>query len=186
MELGAAQPLAHPRAAPRSARSHRGVHACRQRRDGCPHGAPHGRGDGDRAATLYGSPHVTTDVDITPSTDADNLARLADALVDLDARLRVENEPEGVPLDRSAEALAGAAIWNLVTRCGALDLTLVPAGTTGFDDLRRDAVEITIRDTRVVVAPLADVIRSKEAADREKDRLTLPTLRRILDEQTRS
>jgi hypothetical protein len=141
---------------------------------------------GGLAATLYGSPHVTTDVDITPSTDADNLARLADALVDLDARLRVENEPEGVPFDRSAEALAGATIWNLVTRCGALDLTLVPAGTTGFDDLRRAAVEITIRDTRVVVASLADVIRSKEAADREKDRLTLPTLRRILDEQTSS
>ena len=91
-----------------------------------------------------------------------------------------------MPFDRSAEALAGAAIWNLVTHCGALDLTLVPAGTTGFDDLRRDAVEITIRDTRVVVASLADVIRAKEAADREKDRLTLPTLRRILDEQTRS
>ena len=139
---------------------------------------------GGLAATLYGSPHVTTDVDITPSTDAGNLALLADALVDLDARLRVENEPAGVPFDRSAEALAGATIWNLVTRYGALDLTLVPSGTTGFDDLRRDAVEITIRETRVVVASLADIIRSKEAADREKDRLTLPTLRRILEEES--
>jgi hypothetical protein len=32
----------------------------------------------------------------------------------------------------------------------------------------------------VPVAALADVIRSKEAAGREKDRLTLPTLRRLL------
>ena len=93
---------------------------------------------GGLAATLYGSPHVTTDVDITPSTDADNLARLAEALVDLDARLRVENQPDGVPFDRSAEALAGATIWNLVTRHGALDLNLAPSGTTGFDDLRRE------------------------------------------------
>lgn len=139
---------------------------------------------GGLAATLYGSPHVTTDVDITPSIDPDNLARLAETLVDLDARLQVENEPQGVPFDRSAEALAGATTWNLVTRHGALDLTFAPSGTTGFDDLRRDAVEIDIRETRVLVASLADVIRSKEAANREKDRLTLPTLRRILDEES--
>lgn len=138
---------------------------------------------GGLAATLHGSPHVTTDVDITPSTDAENLARLADALDDLDARLRVENEPGGVAFEHSAEALAGAIIWNLVTRCGDLDITLVPAGTSGFDDLKRDAIEIRIREIHVVVASLADVIRSKEAAGREKDQLTLPTLRRILEKQ---
>ncbi len=138
---------------------------------------------GGLAATLHGSPHLTTDVDITPSTDAKNLARLADALDDLDARLRVENEPGGVAFERSAEALAGAIIWNLVTRCGDLDITLVPAGTSGFDDLKRDAIEIRIREIHVVVASLADVIRSKEAAGREKDQLTLPTLRRILEKQ---
>jgi len=138
---------------------------------------------GGLAATLHGSPHLTTDVDITPSTDAKNLARLADALDDLDARLRVENEPGGVAFEHSAEALAGAIIWNLVTRCGDLDLTLVPAGTSGFDDLKRDAIEIRIREIHVVVASLADVIRSKEAAGREKDQLTLPTLRRILEKQ---
>jgi hypothetical protein len=31
------------------------------------------------------------------------------------------------------------------------------------------------------VASLADIIRSKEAAGREKDRLALPRLRRLLD-----
>lgn len=141
---------------------------------------------GGLAATLYGSPHVTTDVHITPAADAGNLERLAAALVELDARPRVENEPEGVPFDRSAEALARASIWNLVTRHGALDLALTPAGTSGYDDLQRDAVEIDIRGTHVLVASLADVIRSKEAADREKDRLTLPTLRRLLEEQGKS
>ena len=33
----------------------------------------------------------------------------------------------------------------------------------------------------MVVASLADVVRSKEAAGREKDRVTLPTLRRLLE-----
>jgi hypothetical protein len=136
---------------------------------------------GGLAASLHGSPHVTTDVDITPDFDPDNLARLAEALGEMDARIRMEGEPEGVVFDRSARMLAQISILNLTTRYGDLDLTLVPAGTQGYTDLRRRAVEITVHDTPVVVAALADVIRSKEAAGREKDRLTLPTLRRLLE-----
>jgi hypothetical protein len=37
------------------------------------------------------------------------------------------------------------------------------------------------RGVRILVASLADVIRSKEAAGREKDHLALPRLRRLLD-----
>ena len=76
--------------------------------------------------------------------------------------------------------LEGVSILNLTTRFGDLDLTFEPAGTHGYEDLCRDAIEIRVRGTRIVVAALADVIRSKEAAGREKDRLTLPTLRRLL------
>jgi len=41
----------------------------------------------------------------------------------------------------------------------------------GYEDLARDAVRLTILGVDVDVASLADVIRSKEAAGREKDRL---------------
>ena len=58
----------------------------------------------------------------------------------------------------------------------------MPAGTRGYEDLRRDAVRMQIDDLSVVVASLADVVRSKEAANRPKDHLALPTLRRLLDE----
>jgi hypothetical protein len=136
---------------------------------------------GGLAASLHGSPHVTTDVDIAPSRDRSNLERLARALEEMDARVRAEGEPEGLPFDRSAAMLARVSILNLTTRYGDLDVTFEPAGTRGYDDLRRHAVEITIRGTRVPVASLADVIRSKEAAGREKDRLTLPALRRLLE-----
>jgi hypothetical protein len=57
-----------------------------------------------------------------------------------------------------------------------------PSGTHGYDDLRRDAIELEILGVQVPLASLADIIRSKEAADRPKDRLTLPVLRRILEE----
>lgn len=136
---------------------------------------------GGLAATLHGSPHVTTDVDIAPDPAPDNLERLAAVLRELDARIRVEGEPGGVPFDRSREFLERASLLNLTTRFGDLDLAFEPSGTDGYEDLRRRAIEIDIRGTRVVLGHLADVIRSKEASGREKDRLTLPTLRRLLE-----
>jgi len=136
---------------------------------------------GGLAASLHGSPHVTTDVDITPARQRKNLERLSAALEEINARIRTEGEPEGLPFDRSPEILSSVSLLNLTTRHGDLDLTFVPAGTRGYHDLRRRAVEVRVHETRVVVAALGDVIRSKEAAGREKDRLTLPTLRRLLE-----
>jgi hypothetical protein len=136
---------------------------------------------GGVAASLHGSPYVTTDVDITPQRERPNLVRLAAALEEVDARVRAPGEPSGLPFDRSAEMLARVSVLNLTTRFGDLDLSFEPSGTGGYDDLRRGAVELHIRDLRVTVAQLADIIRSKEAADREKDRVVLPALRRLLE-----
>lgn len=59
-------------------------------------------------------------------------------------------------------------------------------GTGGYADLQRAALEIEAPEgVRVLVASLADVIRSKEAANREKDRLALPRLRRLSDRTRR-
>ena len=138
---------------------------------------------GGVAAILHGASHVTTDVDIVPEEGRDNLARLSAALKELNARIRVVGEPEGIPFDHSAESLGRVRIWNLVTDRGNLDLTFVPSGTRGYDDLVRDAEPMTVRGVDVPVASLADVIRSKEAAGRERDRLVLPTLRRLLERQ---
>jgi predicted nucleotidyltransferase len=139
---------------------------------------------GGVAAVLHGSPHVTTDVDVVPQDGRENLDRLSAALKEIHARIRVAGEPEGVPFDYSAESLSRVRVWNLVTDHGDLDLTFVPSGTNGYDDLVRDARLMTIGGVAVPVASLADVIRSKEAAGRDKDRLTLPVLRRLLEERS--
>jgi hypothetical protein len=69
-----------------------------------------------------------------------------------------------------------------VTAHGYLDIALLPDGTRGYDDLRRGATRERINETlEVSVAALADVIRSKEAAGREKDRAVLPMLRQVLE-----
>jgi predicted nucleotidyltransferase len=136
---------------------------------------------GGLAAILHGAPHVTTDVDIVPEEALRNLERLSAVLRELNARIRVAGEDRGVPFRHDAESLVRVRIWNLVTDLGNLDITFVPSGTQGYEDLRRDAVSMRVRGVDVPVASLADVIRSKEAAGRERDRAVLPTLRRMLD-----
>lgn len=138
---------------------------------------------GGFAAVLYGSPFVTTDIDVVPASDEDNLARLSGALRDLHARVWTASEPDGLPFDHSPTSLGAVRVWNLVTDYGRLDLTFEPSGTQGYDDVSRDAVHLVILGAEVDVASLADVIRSKEAAGREKDRLVLPTLRRIAEDE---
>jgi hypothetical protein len=72
--------------------------------------------------------------------------------------------------------------WTFVTKFGFLDIALLPDGTRGYDDLKRDATWEQLTDALAVsVASLADVIRSKEAAGREKDRAVLPILRQVLE-----
>lgn len=136
---------------------------------------------GGIAAAIHGSPYVTTDVDVTPQLDPENLQRLSAALLALDARIRTEGVPEGLPFAHDAESLARSTIWNLTTRFGDVDLVLRPAGTDGYDDLTRDADDLEILGVEVRVASLADVVRSKAAAGREKDRAQLPLLRRLLE-----
>ena len=140
---------------------------------------------GGMAAVLHGDVGVTVDIDIVPERSAENLGRLAGALRGLGARIRAEGEPEGVPFDCSAGFfgnLSPDALVNMITVAGDLDVALQPSGTHGFADLRRSAVEIEVAERlRILVASLEDVIRSKEAAAREKDRLVLPRLRRLLE-----
>ncbi|MCV7281727.1 hypothetical protein H7J88_19035 [Mycolicibacterium flavescens] len=135
---------------------------------------------GGLAAVYHGSPFPTEDADITPDTDPVNLGRLASALRELKARIRVDGMPEGLEFACDVEALAAAQTWNLVTDAGDIDIAFRPSGTRGYADLRRDAIAAEIYDVTVEIASLADVIRSKQAANRPKDLRVLPTLREIL------
>ena len=140
---------------------------------------------GGMAAVLHGDVGVTVDIDIAPARDPDNLQRLAAALRALDARIRADAVPDGLPFDRSAgflRNLGPGGILNLTTRAGALDVSFTPAGTGGYDDLKGDAVTMDAsEDVSILVASLGDVIRSKSAADREKDRQALPRLHELLE-----
>jgi hypothetical protein len=135
---------------------------------------------GGIAATLRGSPLRTGDADICPAADDANLERLATALRELGARVRLDDRTSlAAPLD--APMLAGATTWNLTTAKGDLDIAFEPSGTGGYPDLVGAAERYELEGgVLVTVASLADVIRSKEAANRPKDREALPVLRELL------
>jgi hypothetical protein len=138
---------------------------------------------GNYAGLLRGVDLATEDVDITPATTAENLERLAGALAELDAAIRVGGEPP-VSLPADGRVLAKAEIWNLTTRYGNLDISTRPSGTHGYEDLQRHAEsQLVAAGLRIDVASLQDVIRSKTAAGRAKDLAALPQLRRALERQ---
>jgi len=137
---------------------------------------------GGMAAVIHGSDIPTTDIDVTPDQSLSNLKRLSAALREMDAKIWTQPEPEGLSFDHAGASLADVQILNLMTDYGRLDVTRTPAGTQGYDDLKRDAMTVDVFGLAVSVASLADVVRSKQAAGRPKDLQFLPTLRRLLDE----
>jgi len=135
---------------------------------------------GGFAAITHGSPFLTEDIDVTPERGVANLDRLSAALHALGARIRTRGVDDGLPFDHDGTSLASAGTWNLTTRYGDLDISFVPSGTKGYADLARGARETSIAGVTVHIASLEDIVRSKQAADRAKDRRVLPTLRELL------
>ena len=124
---------------------------------------------------------ATRDIDFTPEASQENLARLSLALTDLGARIRTEAAPSGLPFSHDGASLAAAEVWNLVCAGGEFDISFHPSGFAGgYAELALNAHRRRVGEVEVVVADLADVIRSKESAGRPKDLRVLPLLYRHL------
>jgi hypothetical protein len=135
---------------------------------------------GGFASVIHGSSLATRDVDVVPSRQPANLDRLARALRRMNAKIRTSDG--GVPARIDARFLAQMPLMlNLVTDQGDVDLTFAPSGPlAGFDEWREGAVRVEIADgVEVTIAALADIIESKRAADRPKDRAALPILEEL-------
>jgi hypothetical protein len=126
------------------------------------------------ARVIHGTGEVTDGLDISPSMRHENLARLAKALDDVEARRR-----DRKPLDLSQ---IREPVLDLATRAGALKLVPEPAGSRGYDDLRRHASgEPLGRGVRPQVASPGDLARMLGALDHEQDLPTLLRLRRLIE-----
>lgn len=124
---------------------------------------------------------ATRDIDLTPEASHENLARLSRALKELGARVRADGIPDGLPFSHDATSLAAAETWNLICADGEFDISFHPSGfADGYAQLVANAHRLRVSEVEVVVADLADVIRSKELAGRPKDLRVLPMLYRHL------
>ncbi|MEO8224442.1 MAG: hypothetical protein ABI661_06525 [Gammaproteobacteria bacterium] len=135
---------------------------------------------GGVAAVLNGAPLATFDLDIVHERSPENIDRLLAALADLDARYR---DPGGRDLRPEAISLAGDGHHLLLTSCGPVDVLGKVGRESHYEDLLRDSVSMPIGGASVRVLGLAALIRSKEEADREKDRAVLNVLRETLRER---
>jgi hypothetical protein len=134
---------------------------------------------GGVAATLHGSPLRTGDTNICPARDMANLDRLAAALRELRARIRTEGADGGLPFACDARFLATVELLNLETEAGEVDVAFSPPGTGGYAELAARQQHFDLGGIVAPTAALDDIIRSKAAADRPKDRDALPLLREL-------
>ncbi len=131
---------------------------------------------GGLGRVLHGSGEITDGLDIVPSTREENLRRLGLALEGVNAR-----RPDGKPpvLERD---LAGSPALELETDAGELKIVPEPAGTQGYDDLRRRAERPPLgQGLRPAVASVDDHARMLAALDRAEDRQPLEVLQRLIE-----
>ena len=127
---------------------------------------------GAYAAIAHGSQQRTDDLDVCYERTPANYRNLMKVLPPLHARLIDLPSDLKVPFDESS--LAQGTNFTLITDAGRVDLLGELSGVGGYRELLRDSVMIKIGGAMCRVAALKDIIRSKEAANRTKDRLALP------------
>jgi hypothetical protein len=140
---------------------------------------------GGLAAQAYGAKRFTNDADICAEWSDENLSRLAQGLTELHARLKIgEGSIETLEVEIDARTIHQIEIGAWRTSAGDVDVLLgIPASTrrdlARYEQLAKNATHFEIDSRRVLVASLDDIIRSKEAADRSKDRNALRELRAL-------
>lgn len=148
---------------------------------------------GGVGAQLHGGTRPTSDFDSLPSTDEENLGRLAAALRELNAFLRVgglsDEEARALPTRLDAASLSRLEISTWRTDAGDLDVLTAIRRRDGqrasYGDLAGRSAQVHVGGIVVHVAALQDIIDSKEFADRPKDREGLDELRRLVTEHDR-
>jgi hypothetical protein len=147
---------------------------------------------GGLAARLYGAERATYDMDVLAARTLDNLDRIADALRELNAFLRVggldDETARALPIFIDGSALSALEISTWRTEAGDIDvlssLRDVAGRSVDFAELAERSSRTVIDGVAVRLAALDDIIQSKRFADRPKDREALPELERLRDEDS--
>lgn len=132
---------------------------------------------GGLAGEFLGAAIGTNDIDVCCERTPVNMDRLAEALQELQATLRVAGVDGELPFILDGRTLAAGDSFTFRSDAGDLDVLGTPTGTGGFRDLDADATAYDLGEGLIVrVVSLDDLIRMKEAASRPKDQAHLHVL----------
>jgi predicted nucleotidyltransferase len=118
---------------------------------------------GKSGAILLGYSDTTQDVDLYVDQKRDNCVKLVAALLELGFRL-TKNEQEEIGMGKDLIKLRNGPF--------DLDLIFAPDGIERFEDAWKRRVE----KHGFPIANIDDIVGSKQAANRQKDRESLPRL----------
>ena len=121
---------------------------------------------GGYSLAAHGYVRATKDVDIVPDPSPDNLARLASALRELDARVDIGDlDAAELGVAPDDEGLAVGGNWVLQTRYGRLDVMQDVPGLRSYQQLHAGAIDVDGN----LYAGYAELISMKVASGREED-----------------
>jgi hypothetical protein len=137
---------------------------------------------GGAAAIAHGSARLTQDLDIVYDRSAGNLEYLVAALRDEKPYLR--GAPAGLPFVWDRLTLTRGLNFTLTTSLGDIDLLGEIPGGGSYQDLKTNAIELNVFETRCLCLSLTQLIRAKRAAGRPKDLEALAELEAIEETQS--
>jgi hypothetical protein len=127
---------------------------------------------GALARVMQGADEVTHGLDITPLENVDNMHAVTRALARMGAEMQPMDPPERNP----------GRITRFKSPRGPVAIVRVPAGTRGYEDLRRRAERLHIGEgLRPQVASAGDLVRMMEALGRAEHSRALDSMRRVVE-----
>jgi hypothetical protein len=133
---------------------------------------------GGFASVIHGSNHVTQDLDICAILSQNQLLKLRKALEDLHPVHRMNLKAN---VSFNERPLPDEEVHNLYlqTDAGILDVLSHVTAVGSFDDLKKNAISVPLFGKNCLVMSLDDLIKSKEAMPRMKDKIVLDELLKI-------
>jgi hypothetical protein len=136
---------------------------------------------GGIAIQAYGGQRLTLGLDIAIDPSSANVQRLANALLELDARILAPagQRSQSTP---GAQLLASSDQWHLITPHGPLDILTLPAHLGTFKNMRAQAHEVPLGELSIPIAHRDDLLEMKRAAGRPQDLADVRLLEALGDE----
>ncbi len=138
---------------------------------------------GGLAGITHGYSGGTNDVDIVVPQNDETIQRLMNFLQAEKVQLRISEPPYGVNIEwNDPELFRLREVVNLMTEYGPCNILFSATGIGNYEDILPRSEIWVIGGLNIRIAHLQAIIDSKEAANRPKDRSTLPVYYQLRDQ----